>query len=100
NRSGERSLLMTEQFALEQGLSQRRAVDLDERIMGAMTVKVNRLSNQFFSRTALALDEHGSIRLGHESDQTAYIVYLRVLAEDRRKVESGPVNFLRRAVRT
>src|SRR5262249_58234917 len=52
--SGERSFLVTEEFAFEQRLGQSRAVDRDERRVRASAVLVNSARGQLLARAALA----------------------------------------------
>ena len=56
----ERALLVTEQFGLEQVLLQRRAVDLDERAVGAVRVVVDRAGDQLLAGARLAADREPS----------------------------------------
>ena len=51
DRAGERALLVTEQFALEQLRGNRAAVDGDERTLAARTRRVDRAGRDLFSGT-------------------------------------------------
>src|SRR5262245_22079977 len=55
----ERSALVTEQLRLEQRLGDRRAIDDDERPLGARACVVDRARDQLLAGARLALDEHG-----------------------------------------
>src|SRR5882724_4215842 len=61
NRTGEGALLMTEQFALQKIQRNGRAVQLDQGTPAALTGIVNGVSNEFFSRTGLPLDEDSRV---------------------------------------
>ncbi len=61
NGAGERPLLVTEQFRLEQCLGDGGAVDRNKRHRRAIAQGVKRAREQLLAGTALALDEHGRI---------------------------------------
>jgi hypothetical protein len=61
-RAGERTLLVTEDLALEQRLWNRRAVDGDERERRTRAQLMNRLRDQFLAGARLPGDEHGRLR--------------------------------------
>src|SRR6266849_3536288 len=52
---------MTEQFALQKVQRNGRAVQLDQGTPAALTCIVNGVSNEFFSRTGLHLDEDSRV---------------------------------------
>ena len=58
----ERALFVAEQLALEQGLGDRRAIDGDERSVGAGAQRVQRSGEEFFPSSAFTLEEDGRIR--------------------------------------
>ena len=60
--TGERAFLMTEDFALEQRLGNRRAVHRDERERGTRAQLVDRLGDQLLAGPRLSPDEHGCRR--------------------------------------
>ena len=54
---GEGTALEPEQLSLEQGIGNRRAVDVHERAAGARAVPVDQLRDQPFARPSLALNQ-------------------------------------------
>ena len=60
--AGERPLLVAEELGLEQRLGDRRAVDLDQRLLGAGAVLVQQVGDQLLAGAALAGDQHGAAR--------------------------------------
>ena len=56
--AGERALLVAEQLGLEQVLGDRRAVDRDERPVGARAERVQRAREQLLAGAALAFEQH------------------------------------------
>ena len=63
--AGERAALVAEKLALDELLRDRRAVDLDERLVLAARVLVERAGHELLARAALARDEHRRGRVGH-----------------------------------
>ena len=55
---GERPFFMAKQFALQQSLRDRCAVDRDEWLRAARAIAVDESRQDFFPRAALPLDEH------------------------------------------
>ncbi len=53
-RAGERALFVAEQLRLDQRIGQRRAADLDERLLGAQRVVVDRVGDQLLARAGFA----------------------------------------------
>ena len=68
HRTGERTLLMTEELGLEEGLWERSTRDLDERPGAAVRVEMERLGDELLAGAALAGDEDRRIGLGHLAD--------------------------------
>ena len=64
DRAGEGAALVAEELALDQVLGDRRAVDLDERLVAARRVLVQRARDELLAGAALAGDEHGGRRVG------------------------------------
>src|SRR5262249_61286444 len=60
-RAREGALLVAEQFRLEQGFGYRRAVDGDERPIGARAQRMQCASEQLLAGAALALEQHRRI---------------------------------------
>ncbi len=63
--AGERAALVAEELALDELLRDGRAVDLDERLVLAARVLVQRAGDELLARAALAGDEHRGRRVGH-----------------------------------
>ena len=66
--AGEGPLLVTEQLALHEPGGKCRAVELDERLIPALAVGVDRPRDQFLARARLAADEHGGVGRCHAAD--------------------------------
>ena len=81
--AGERALLVAEQFALEQRLGDRGAVDRQERLVGAVGVLVDRAGDQFLAGAALAEDQHGHVLGGDAADGLVDLLHGRRAADDR-----------------
>ena len=62
--AGETAALMTEELALDQRFRQCAAVHGDERSLPAFGKMVNRVGDQFFTRSALAQNDYRSARIG------------------------------------
>src|SRR5262245_18264228 len=67
-RVGERAACVTEEFAPDQGVRQRAAVDRDERAVGACAAVVNGASGELLTRARLTFYEHGSVAAGEAFD--------------------------------
>ena len=57
-RSRERAALMSKQFAFQQRLRNRRAINCHERRLSAVAVLIDRPRDQFLARACFAADEH------------------------------------------
>src|SRR5438477_5834580 len=68
DRSGERTLLVPEQLALQQGGGNRRTVHFDETALAAATQFVNGAGDEFFSRSCFAGNEDGCVRRRNSLD--------------------------------
>ena len=60
-RAGERAFLVSEEFALEQRLGQRAAVNGDQRMESSRAGMVDRARHQFLAGAAFARDQHGRV---------------------------------------
>jgi len=67
-RAGERAAFVTEQFALQQRLGNRRTIDGDERSVHAVAVLAKRARDEFLARPRFAANEHVDRLRGHASD--------------------------------
>src|SRR5664280_3045060 len=63
-RAGEGAFLVAEQLGLQQILRDRRAIDRDERLLGALRARMQVARQHFLARAAFAGDQHGGIRAG------------------------------------
>src|SRR5438270_8113570 len=62
DRAGEGALAMTEQFRLDQLFGNRRAVDVDERLIGARRQSMQRSRDDLFAAAVFAVDQHAARR--------------------------------------
>jgi hypothetical protein len=62
-RAGEGAALVAKQLALEQGLGNGRAVDLDERPGAPATGQVHRARKQLFAGARIAQQQHRGLRV-------------------------------------
>ena len=60
-RAGERASFVAEQFAFQQLLGNRGAVDGEERLLAAVAVMINRAGDEFLAGAAFAGDERGGV---------------------------------------
>ena len=84
-RAGERALLVAEELRLDQVLRNRRAVDLDERALGAQAAQVQRVGDQFLAGAVLALDQDVGVARRHRFDELEELAHLLALADDVRE---------------
>ena len=87
--SGESAPFVAEQFAVEEGFGERRAVDLDERLVGARRVEVDRARHELLARPALAQEEDRAPGPRYVLDRPVDLLHLLVAADD--PVEAGPL---------
>ena len=80
HRAGERALDVAEEFALEQVLGNRAAVERDQRALGAPAVVVDRARDEFLARAALAEDQDRRVAVGHLVDEIEHRAQRRALA--------------------
>ena len=85
-RAGERALLVAEQLGLDQALGQRRAAHLDERLLGAQRVVVDRVRDELLAGARLAADQHRRVRLGDLRDLLVHLAHRSARADDVREV--------------
>src|SRR4030095_11393520 len=78
----EGALLVTEQLRLEQRLGDGATVDGHERARLSRAVRMDGLGEEFFTCSALALDEHRRIRLRHARDDGEDLAHGRRGAQD------------------
>src|SRR5512134_2407148 len=82
DRPGERPLDVAEQLGFEEGFGERRAIDLDERLIAPRGKIVDRPGENALSRSALARDEDRGIGILHHVDQVEDLPDARSLADD------------------
>ena len=80
--AGKGAFLVPEEFALQQGLRNRRAVHRDERLLGAIAVLIDRPGDQFFPGAGLPADEHGHGRGGDAADLLVNFLHRAAIADD------------------
>ena len=102
--AGEGAAHVSEEFALEQTLRDRRAVDRDERLRRAAAREVDGARDDFLAGAALAADQHARAAARDLADQREDLAHRGALADQlahRRGLVDGaaqaPVLFLERA---
>ena len=81
--AGERAFLVTEQFALEQGVGNGGAVDRDVRRVGARAQLVERLGDELLAGAGLAADQHRRVGRRGVLDHLIDLAHLGALADHR-----------------
>ncbi len=89
DRAGERPADVPEQFALQQVLGQRAAIDADERAAAPRAEPVNRLGDQLLARARLAQQQHRGVRAGHLPGQPIDVLHRRPGADQARDRRPG-----------
>ena len=69
---GEGPLLVPEQLALQKRFRNRRAIDCQKRVAGAVAVLMNGPRYEFFAGSALAPDKHIDVLIGNASDRLVH----------------------------
>ena len=86
SRAGERALLVAEQLRLDQAVGQRRAADLDERLLRAQRVVVDRVRDQLLAGARLAANQHGGVGARDLRDLLVDLPHRAAGADDVREV--------------
>ena len=94
-RSGERTLFMTEQFALHQSRRNGRAVQADECSRTARAAIMNGPGDQFLARTGFAVQQHSGTGGRHDGYLIQHLADGGTLANDILEVVLGFVFLLR-----
>ena len=81
-RAGEGARLVAEQLALDQRLRQRRAADLEKRLLGAGRVVVQRVRDQLLAGARFAADEDGGVGARHLLDLLVRLLHGPAGADD------------------
>src|SRR5688572_21548507 len=93
-RSGECSLLVAEQLALDQRLGERTDVHRDERLVAARTQAVQRARNQLLPRPALTLHQYGARDRRHLLDLHQHLADSVGLSDEPRDFrQSLPIEY-------
>src|ERR1039457_223078 len=79
----ERAPLVTEKFALEEGLRDVRAVQGEEWFAGAVRARVNRARDELLARARFAADENRGVRGRDLLDEPEEVAHGGALADDR-----------------
>ena len=82
DRAGERALLVSEQFALEQAGGQRRRVHPDERPLAPRTEVVDRARDQLLAGARFAEDQHRAVGRRDRLDRRQRLAQGPALADD------------------
>src|SRR5262249_46650907 len=85
-RASKRAALVSEQLRFDQTVRERRTADLDEWLVGAGRIVVNRMCDQFLAGAGLAADEHGGVRRRHLGHLLVHLSHRATGPDDRRKV--------------
>src|SRR5258706_2200957 len=80
--SRKRTFVMPEQFALDEILWNRRAVDLDKRFILAQALRMDRMSDEFLSSARLAVDQNAAVGGCHEANLLAQRFHGNAIADD------------------
>ncbi|OPZ05947.1 MAG: hypothetical protein BWZ08_02381 [candidate division BRC1 bacterium ADurb.BinA292] len=86
--AGEGPLLVAEEFAFEDRLGEGGAVDLDEGLVGAEAVVVDRVGDQFLAGAALAADQDGGVALADLGDEVVDVLHDVGVADDVGRAEA------------
>ena len=73
---------VTEELRLDQRFGQRRAADLDERLLAARRVVMDRVRDHFLAGAGLAADQHRRVRARHLRDLLVHLLNGRAVADD------------------
>ena len=90
-RAGEGTTLVAEQFAFEQILRDRAAIDRDERRLGARAMLVNRARDQFLARAGLTANQHCYRLRRHAANLLAHFLHPAAHADQRRVAATGRI---------
>src|ERR1700733_1272577 len=83
NGTGECALFVAEEFGLQKLAGQRRAIDLDERLLAARGAKMNHSRDNFLADSALAADEYRNIHRRDLQKVLADFEHLRAGSQER-----------------
>src|SRR5262249_51221898 len=84
--AGEGPFLVAEELGFDQALGQRRAADLDERLLRAQRAVVNRVGDELLARAGLAAEEDRGVRAGHLRDLLEDLPHRSAAADEVREV--------------
>src|ERR1043166_1847229 len=80
--AGKRAFFVAKEFAFQQILRDRIAVDGDEWTILLCATQMERLCHHFFAGTAFAQNQRGRAGRGHLADEIEYGLHLRTRAND------------------
>ncbi|GDV47058.1 hypothetical protein ExPUPEC04_01225 [Escherichia coli] len=78
---GKRPFFVTEQFRLQQGFVERRAVERYQRFFATCATGVNRPGDQLFTGAGIAVDQHRGFRWRDEGDFTEQVLHRRAFTD-------------------
>src|SRR5262249_35974576 len=84
-RAGERALLVSEEFGLEQIFGNRGAGDGDKRAVGSRTERVQRAREKLLPCPAFAFEKHGRISAGCPLQGHRHLLQTWIFADDLRR---------------
>ena len=87
--AGGRARFDPEELGLKQALRHGRAVDRDERMVGARAGLVQGAGDEFLARAALAANQHRYVGRGHARYERQHVEHLAVAAHHAAKTQSG-----------
>ena len=85
-RAGERAFFVAEELRFDQVLRQRRAAHLDERLLRARRVVVDRVGDQLLAGAGLAAQQHGRVGARDLRDLLVDLPHRAARADDVREV--------------
>src|SRR5689334_9185361 len=88
-RAGERAAFVPKQFAFQQLLRYRRAIDREEWFGAAIAVMINRARDEFLASAAFTRDERRCIRTGELADELENFLHRLTAAHDAEFVILG-----------
>ena len=81
--AGERAFLVAEQFAFQQRIGNRGAIDREELTRNARAMLIQCTGDQLFAGAALAANQHGHILRRNAADSLVHLLHLRAVADER-----------------
>jgi hypothetical protein len=85
-RARERALLVPEELRLDQRVRQRRAADLEKRLLGARGAVMDGVGDELLARPRFAADGHRGVGPRHPRDLLVHLAHRPARADDAREV--------------